>query len=88
MVANTSAGSVITAPALMKTSPVVANAANVHSATSAPARSAASRYTSAPQPAISSNDGRRAANSFTPKTAIAAADSQVDSGGLPQNGTP
>ena len=78
----------MTAPALMKTRPVVANATSVHSAASAPARSAARRQTSAPQPASSRNDGRRAANSFTPNKAIAIADSQVDSGGLPQNGTP
>jgi len=36
----------------------------------------------------SSSDGRRAANSFTPKIAMRAADSHVDNGGLPQNGTP
>ena len=85
---NASAGSVITAPAAMNTSAVAANGASVHSAWSRPPRSAASQATSTPQPSSIRNDGNRAANSLMPNAAIAAADSHVDSGGLPQNGTP
>ena len=43
VVANASAGSVMTAPALMNTRPVVANAVSVHSAASLPARCNAMR---------------------------------------------
>ena len=88
VVPNASAGSVITAPAAMNTRAVAANGATVHSAWSRPPRSAACQWTSAPQPISISNDGSRAASALLPNAAIAPADSHVDSGGLPQNGTP
>ena len=78
----------MTAPALTNTRPVVAKITADHNPRSRPPRSAPSAQTSAPHAIMKSSDGKRAPNSSTPNTDIEIADAHVDSGGLPQNGTP
>jgi hypothetical protein len=88
VVANKRAASVMTAPAAMKPSPVVNKIAQAIIA-------AFSEYSVRPilnvmivEKSISRKAGSRAANSLKPSSLKEAAVNHVDSGGLPQKGTP
>jgi hypothetical protein len=85
---NISDGSVITVPAAAKNSRLPASSSVVASAASRPRRWRAASATSHKTTMESNKAGRRAASGLTPNRPMLAAEVQVDSGGLAQNGMP